>query len=164
MSVAGQIEELEMEWSTKLAGNKQVLATFLNKRLADDFAAIGNLGNAETKPDVIKNCGPNGAYTVHSVTPPVMTVREFGDFAVVFGTDTVVADFDGQPVSGQFIWTDVWICDDGETWQCVLHHGSRIEPNLHAAPHKESKLAGVVEIEKLREYLKGVPRRKRAKE
>lgn len=103
----------------------QLIKTFMEKTLADDYTNIDHLGTVRTKKQDIANCG-SGRYVVTSLKLPTMKVRMYGGTcAVVVGRDEMHAKFDGENVGGKFIWTDTWV-KVGKEWKCVASHGSKL--------------------------------------
>jgi len=128
------VKAKEIEWSNALikgcALSRSQLAikkinAFLQENLTEDFTNIDYLGQLRTKKEDIENC-VDGAYVVASLTKPVFVrIDIHGRCAVVVGKDEIDATFNGQPVGGQFIWTDIWV-ESGRKWQCAAHQGSKL--------------------------------------
>ena len=58
------------------------------------------------------------------MVPREMNVRVYGDAAVITGRSTIKANVDGQPVTGDYRFTDVWVKRDD--WQAVASQVTRI--------------------------------------
>jgi len=136
-----EVNDLEDKWSEALrvgcappdedenqeitAKKRQVIKTFLDENLVDDYTNIDHLGVVRSKAEDLANCG-KGLYLVTRLTKPETKTRTYDDrCAVVVGTDEVQATFKGKNVSGRFIWTDTWV-KFGTKWKCVASHGSKL--------------------------------------
>lgn len=101
------------------------MKAFLEKTLAVDYTNIDHVATVRPKKEDIANC-VEGRYVVNSLTPAAMQCRRYGDrCVVVVGRDVVEATFNGNDVSGNFIWTDTWV-KFGTEWKCVASHGSKL--------------------------------------
>jgi ketosteroid isomerase-like protein len=60
------------------------------------------------------------------MTPGEMTVRVYGNAAVITGQSSVKASVGGQDMSAELRFTDVWI-KRGDRWQAVASQVTRIE-------------------------------------
>jgi hypothetical protein len=100
-------------WAESLAtGDTEVL----ERIIAHDFVGTAPRGNRYTKRQLIE--ATKGAAKVFaSNTLGKVTVRVFGDTAVAQGEEDWVKH-EGEPISGRFVWTDVWVLRNG-TWQIV---------------------------------------------
>jgi hypothetical protein len=128
------VKAKEIEWSNALTTGCapsrseraiQKIDSFLRENLTEDFTNVDCLGQLRTKKEDIDNC-VGGTYVVKSLTKPVFVrVDIHGGCALVVGKDEIDATFNGQPVGGQFIWTDTWV-KSGRKWKCAAHQGSKL--------------------------------------
>jgi len=138
MSVSAEdvLRAKEKEWSDTLregcaqsasAAAKTKVRMFLGDNLTDSFTNTDYLGKHRTKNDDIRNC-TDGSYVVKFLSDPrIESVTVDGDTAVVVGEDDIFSEFNKDPVSGTFTWTDTWV-NHGGKWQCAAHHGSKVAP------------------------------------
>ena len=136
-----EVNDLEDKWSEALRvgckptneneneevtkKRRQVIKTFLEQNLVDDYTNIDHLGVVRSKAEDLINCG-TGLYLVQRLTKANKKTRIYDDrCAVVVGTDDVEATFNKKDVGGNFIWTDTWV-KFGTKWKCVASHGSKL--------------------------------------
>jgi ketosteroid isomerase-like protein len=93
--------------------------------LAPDWSVIHITGKVITKTEALELCKaprqPNEEYRVDD-----LTVRAFGDAAVVTGRTTVNTG-SGNPSTLTLRFTDVFVHRDGR-WQVVASHATRLGP------------------------------------
>ncbi len=92
--------------------------------IADDWSVIDILGNRRTKVDVIGEMFANGDPPIAAMAFDEISVRLFGDLAVVTGRN-VATGTDGTTFRLRF--TDVFERRDGR-WQVVASQGTPIVP------------------------------------
>jgi len=97
---------------------------FLDRILADDFTYGEFDGTVTTKAQLLSYL-QSGVYVPTSIVADAISVRAYGDMAVVTGLSTEKGQFRGQDSSGQYRRTDTWIKREGR-WQCVAGHGSTV--------------------------------------
>ena len=120
-TVEQQLKKLENEWAE--AEVKKNYAVF-DRVMSDDFTNTDPSGNVSTKSESIAS-SKSGDEVVSSMELSDMTVRVYGDAAVVTYVANAKETFKGQDVSGQSRWTDTWV-KRGASWKCVASHGSKI--------------------------------------
>lgn len=99
------------------------LAT-LDRLEADDWVGIDPAGNTTTKRASLEAIR-GGHYRATLFQCDDISVRLFGETAIVSVRSTVQATYDGIDCSGIYRFTEVWIKRRGR-WQCVASHSSRL--------------------------------------
>jgi ketosteroid isomerase-like protein len=90
----------------------------LSRMLAPDFMEISRLGTVRTRADNIRDIA-SGALHLTSVTYDSLTVRVYGDVAVLTGIADNTGTMRGFPFSGKIRYTRVFVRRDGR-WQAIL--------------------------------------------
>jgi ketosteroid isomerase-like protein len=90
----------------------------LSRMLAPDFIEISRLGTVRTRADNIRDIA-SGALHLTSVTYDSLTVRVYGDVAVLTGIADNTGTMRGFPFSGKIRYTRVFVRREGR-WQAVL--------------------------------------------
>jgi ketosteroid isomerase-like protein len=97
-------------------------AAFSERMLADDYLAIGPLGNVITKSDTL--AARRGAQLHYdSIDLTEMVVRVYGDTAVVMARAEVKGKDLGEDFSGPYRFTRVWVKRHGQ-WQIVSYQAT----------------------------------------
>jgi RNA polymerase sigma factor (sigma-70 family) len=123
-----QLMQLERDWSA--AVYRHDTAT-VEKILADEFVGIDGRGIVTTKADEIEDArgprpgAPPPPFTVVSEVVTDMTVRLYGDVAVVNGRVIEKVKSGERDGEIQYRRTTVWV-KRADAWKCVSFHGSRI--------------------------------------
>jgi ketosteroid isomerase-like protein len=89
----------------------------LSRMVADEFVEISRLGARRTRADNIRDIA-SGALRLTSVKYDSLTVRIYGDVAVLQGIADNTGTFRGFPFSGKIRYTRVFVRRDGR-WQAV---------------------------------------------
>ena len=97
---------------------------FLEQYLAEEYVSTFPDGAVLDKKGEI-HALLSGAIALHAMHASAMTVRVYGDAAVITGESTIKARVKGRDESGQFRFTDVWI-KQGERWLAVASQVTRI--------------------------------------
>jgi ketosteroid isomerase-like protein len=90
----------------------------LSRMLAPDFVEVSRLGTVRTRADNIRDIA-SGALHLSAVTYDSLTVRLYGDVAVLTGIADNTGTMRGFPFSGKIRYTRVFVRRDGR-WQAVL--------------------------------------------
>ena len=98
----------------------------LDKLLASDMTYVHSSGALETK-DVFVGGIKSGKYKYKKITTEDVTVRSYGDTAVLGGKATIDVTADGNDIHVVVRYTDVWVKRDGR-WQMVAWHSTRLNP------------------------------------
>jgi ketosteroid isomerase-like protein len=97
---------------------------FLERHLAEDYVSTfpdGTVLDRQGEIDALKS----GEIALEAMTPSEMNVRTYGDVAVITGRSTIKANVKGQPVSGDYRFTDVWVKQSGR-WLAIASQVTRI--------------------------------------
>jgi ketosteroid isomerase-like protein len=114
-------EVLELERHTKDAMIHND-AAFTDRSLADDYVAIGPLGNVVTKADVVSSRRTSQLHYA-AVDFSEVAVRVYGDAAIVTARAEVKGTDLGQDFSGPYRFTRVWVKHNGE-WKTVSYQAT----------------------------------------
>jgi ketosteroid isomerase-like protein len=126
--VEDQLKKLEDEWA-RASMNKDRAA--FERIEADNYIFVLPDGNVRNKTQDIDTLAKSN-YTAFSLRD--MQVRVFGDVAQVLGVAHLAGTENGQDVSGEYRFTDVFVNKNGK-WQAVSTHASRLQPaNTQTAP------------------------------
>jgi uncharacterized protein (TIGR02246 family) len=99
---------------------------FFVRVFAEDFTHTNHTGAFRTKAQWLANHKPGAASPYDSFETEDLSVRFYGETAVVTGRSTPRGkDSKGQPITGRFRFTRVWVRRDGR-WQVVAFQGTRI--------------------------------------
>ena len=99
----------------------------LDNHTADDFMMIDPRGGMHNKKAYFKYLGA-GNSTLSDMKETDVTVRAFGDTAVVSGLLHVKAKLEGKDISPEYRWTRVYNKKKGEEWRCVLEQHTYVVP------------------------------------
>jgi ketosteroid isomerase-like protein len=98
---------------------------FLERHMSEDYVGTfpdGSVHDKEGEIEAVKS----GTVKIAEMTPKEMTVRMYGNAAVITGRSHIEAVVAGQAMSADFRFTDVWIAQkDG--WRAVASQVTRIE-------------------------------------
>jgi hypothetical protein len=89
----------------------------LSRLVADEFVEISRLGQLRTKADNLREIA-SGALKLVSVKYDSVTVRIYGECAVLRGIADNTGTFRGFPFAGKIWYTRVFVRRDGR-WQAV---------------------------------------------
>ena len=90
----------------------------LSRLIAPDFIEISRLGAVRTRADNIRDIA-SGDLHLTSINYDSLSVRIYGDVAVLTGIANNTGTFHGFPFSGKIRYTRVFVRRDGR-WQAVL--------------------------------------------
>lgn len=96
----------------------------LDRLIADDWLLTHSDGRTQTKPDYLEELRTRSRSN-QAIGNEDVVLRRYGDTAVVTGTSVQSGVSKGQPWSGRFRFTRVWVQRDGQ-WRMVASHSSRI--------------------------------------
>jgi ketosteroid isomerase-like protein len=97
-------------------------ADFPQRMLADDYVAIGPLGQVTTKREAI-SARRSGQLRYENIDVSDMVVRLYGDTAVVTARADVKGHQLGEDFSGPYRYTRVWVRRSGR-WQAVSYQAT----------------------------------------
>ena len=89
----------------------------LSRMIAPDFTEVSRLGTLRTRADNIRDIS-SGALKLTSIRYDSLTVRIYGDVAVLQGIADNTGTFRGFPFQGKIRYTRVFVRRDGR-WQAV---------------------------------------------
>jgi hypothetical protein len=92
--------------------------TALSRMVADEFVEVSRFGQLRTKADNIRDIA-SGDLKLTSVKYDDLTVRIYGDMAVLVGVADNTGTFRGAPFSGKIRYSRIFVRRDGR-WQAVL--------------------------------------------
>lgn len=98
---------------------------FLDRHMSDDYVGTFPDGTVHDKRSEIEAV-ESGAIAITEMAPTEMTVRVYGNAAVITGQSAVKARVGGQDMSADLRFTDVWVEREGR-WQAVASQVTRIE-------------------------------------
>ena len=96
----------------------------LNRIMAKDWVGVDFKGVTTTKAESIAELKA-GESKNESVEMGDMTVRVYGNSAVVIGSDTEKSRYHGKDSSGRYSWMDVFVKRNGR-WQAVASESTKI--------------------------------------
>lgn len=107
------------------SGPKRHIAWF-DQWVADDMAFTGADGVIDTKvKQPVRGNLLSGAWKIETVSIDNITVRVFGESAIVTATQTEGSHLKGKDSAGRFQYTHVWVKREGR-WQIVAGHATRL--------------------------------------
>ena len=121
-AVIEALEKLNRQW---MEAYTKPDTTFLNRYLSDDYVGTFPDGTVHDKKSEIEAV-TSGAVAITKMEPSEMTVRVYDHAAVITGQSSINASIDGQNMSAEFRFTDVWI-NRGNQWQAVASQVTRVE-------------------------------------
>jgi ketosteroid isomerase-like protein len=89
----------------------------LDHLVAADYLGVDARGQVQTKNDVLLRFASPDLKVTRIETADV-TVRVFGDVAIITGRSASRGSFKSQPLGGKFRFIDIWVRRD-EHWQIV---------------------------------------------
>ncbi|HEY0502068.1 MAG TPA: nuclear transport factor 2 family protein [Lysobacter sp.] len=98
----------------------------LDRILADDWMLTHSDGRVQYKADYLDELRTSTRRN-QGIGNEDVRVRRYGDTMVVTGTSVQSGISNGQPWSGRFRFTRVWVQRDG-AWKMIASHSSRIAP------------------------------------
>jgi ketosteroid isomerase-like protein len=113
-----ELLQIERDW-VKASATKDAAA--LGKILGDDWVMQGPLGTMK-KAEVLADL-KSGDSKIESITLGDMSVRVFGDTAIVMGSNDEKSSYKGKDTSGRYTWVDVFVKRKGH-WQAVASQGT----------------------------------------
>jgi ketosteroid isomerase-like protein len=124
VSSGGAAEELRKIEHAWVAAVKAKDAAALGAILAESWVGLGWDGKVTDRPTNLAELKTPGNSLASFEMGP-MTVRLFGNTAVVTGSDTEKSTEDGKDTSGKYVWTDVFVKQNGQ-WKAVASQSTRV--------------------------------------
>jgi ketosteroid isomerase-like protein len=100
-------------------------AAEMNELFASDYTSVGVSGQIRSRAEVIE-AYLNGRLALSASQTGKMTVRQYGDIAVVVGLVTVSGTDGGTDISGRYAFTRVYKRDSGE-WRAVTFQATVVK-------------------------------------
>jgi hypothetical protein len=121
-SVAEQIEKLSDEGrEAALKGD----AAFLENNTADDYSAIGGMGNVMSKSDAIQ-MRKSGDVKYSSIDVSDKKVRVYGNSAVLTATADIKGSVKDKDISGKYRIGQVWVKQGGK-WKIAHMQSTKVQ-------------------------------------
>ena len=120
-AAADELKQIENDW---VNAQKAKNADRLGEILADGWVALEWDGKTTDKAKALAEMKPPGN-SLDSIEMGPMKVRFFGNTAVVTGSDTEKSMEDGKDTSGKYIWTDVFVKQNGK-WRAVASQSTKL--------------------------------------
>ena len=115
------IKQLEQEWADALLKRDQAA---IDRIVARDWMLTDPEGALITKGQADADLN-SGALKFESFKLDAMTLRVYGDTAVVHGLETEKSSYKGKDTSGQYRFTDVFVKRNGR-WHAIATHVTRV--------------------------------------
>jgi ketosteroid isomerase-like protein len=96
----------------------------LDQLLADDWLLTHSDGRVQTKAEYLNELSSRSR-TNQAITNEDVSLRSYGDAAVITGVSVQSGVSNGKPWSGRFRFTRVWVLRD-DRWIMAASHSSRI--------------------------------------
>lgn len=120
-SESDMLRALDATWNDlRLTAN----VSGLERLLADDWLLTHSDGRVQNKKDYLDELR-TGSRSNQAISNESVLVRLYGESAVITGTSVQSGVSNGQPWSGKFRFTRVWIRQSGQ-WLMAASHSSRI--------------------------------------
>jgi len=120
-ATADEIRQIENDW---VAAVKAKDAGKLSAILADSWVGLGWDGKITDKATNLAELKSQGN-SLSSLEMGPMNVRVFGTVAIVTGSDTETSTENGKDTSGKYIWTDVFVKQNGK-WRAVSSQSTKV--------------------------------------
>jgi hypothetical protein len=120
-AAADELKQIENDW---VDAQKAKNADKLGEILADSWVELGWDGKTTNKAKALADMKTAGN-SLDSIEMGPMKVRFFGNTAVVTGSDTEKSIQDGKDTSGKYIWTDVFVKQNGK-WRAVASQSTKV--------------------------------------
>jgi len=120
-NVEQTLMQLEQQWNQALLAKDYKT---VDQIMAEDWTGIDFRGMTVTKAETLAEL-KSGDSGNQSVELGEMTVKVFGNTAVVIGSDTEKSVYHGKDSSGRYAWTDVFVKRVGR-WQAVASQSTKI--------------------------------------
>lgn len=96
----------------------------LERALGDDLVYTHSNAAVDTKASYVGSIR-SGALKYVSIEPAEMTVRVYGTTAVITAVAKISSVSNGQTMSNQLRYTDIWVLRDGR-WQMIGWQSTRV--------------------------------------
>ncbi len=113
-SAAQDLKQIAEDWAT---AERHGDTAFMQRTLTDDFEAIGPRGFMLNKEEWLQRFR-SGSLKYEYLEWDEVTVRPYGEAAVVTGRERQKVNYQGQPMESELRTTPVWVKRDGR-WLLV---------------------------------------------
>jgi ketosteroid isomerase-like protein len=113
-ATADELKQIEQDWVDAIKARN---AERVGDILAESWVGIGWDGKTANRAKVLADLNSAGN-SLDTIEMGPIRVRTFGNVAVVTGSDTEKSKQDGKDTSGKYIWTDVFVKQNGK-WKAV---------------------------------------------
>ena len=120
-AASDELKQIENDW---VDASKAKNAEKLGDILADGWVGLGWDGKRTDKAKALAEMKTPGN-SLDTIEMGPMTVRIFGNTAVVTGSDTEKSMEDGKDTSGKYVWTDVFVKQNGK-WRAVASQSTKV--------------------------------------
>ncbi len=120
-AVADELKQIENDWTDAVKARN---ADKLGEILADGWAGLGWDGKRTDKAKALADL-KSPANSLDTIEMGPMTVRVFGNTAVVTGSDTEKSTENGKDTSGKYVWTDVFVKQNAK-WRAVASQSTKL--------------------------------------
>lgn len=100
---------------------------FIERILADDWTVIDPAGHVLTRSQVLEEAFVSEDRQITSVTIDDVSVRLFGDWALVTGRTHAVGQYKGEPAEISLRFTDVFVRRGDAEWKVVASQATPIQ-------------------------------------
>ena len=120
-AASDELKQIENDW---VDASKTKNAEKLGDILADSWVGLGWDGKRTDKAKALAEMKtPGNSLDTFEMGP--MNVRIFGNTAVGTGSDTEKSMEDGKDTSGKYVWTDVFVKQNGK-WRAVASQSTKV--------------------------------------
>jgi ketosteroid isomerase-like protein len=120
-AASDELKQIENDWAD---ASKTKNAEKLGDILADSWVALEWDGKRMDKAKALAEMKTPGN-SLDNIEMSPMTVRIFGNTAVVTGSDTEKSMENGKDTSGKYVWTDVFVKQNGK-WRAVASQSTKV--------------------------------------
>ena len=120
-AASDELKQIENDWAD---ASKNKNAEKLGDILADSWVALEWDGKRMDKAKALAEMKTPGN-SLDNIEMGPMTVRIFGNTAVVTGSDTEKSMENGKDTSGKYVWTDVFVKQNGK-WRAVASQSTKV--------------------------------------
>lgn len=118
---ADELKQIESDWA---AAAKARDADKVGEILADSWTGINWDGKTEDKAKALADLKVPGN-SLDSFEMGPLKVRIFGNTAIVNGSDTEKSTDKGKDTSGNYVWMDVFVKQNGK-WKAVASESTKV--------------------------------------
>ena len=116
-----ELKQIENDWVDAI---KTKNGEKLGDILADNWMGLGWQGKTSDKAKSLADMKSAGN-SLDNIEMGPMKVRFFGSTAIVTGSDTEKSMEHGKDTSGKYIWTDVFVKQNGK-WRAVASQSTKV--------------------------------------